>query len=231
MMKHKKSTLAAAGIGAASVALVASSAFAYPLYTVEVGGSSSPGTHAFTAVSGAVSFSVKHWTGSGWSYVSMGCTSATVGGNVRTGGPHTINPFLEITSFSASGCTAPGGAATMTMASAPWYVYGTSLATTPITDIVDTETQSFSAHLASVIPGVCGFDMGGFITGTFDENPVGTAPNQTQTLTLSETGYTGNLSVTSAGAGACLGTIGTGEAMDLSATFAVTVGDGLINLS
>ncbi|NRQ48739.1 hypothetical protein [Aeromicrobium stalagmiti] len=198
--------IALAAVGAAGPALATGST-----YTVAVGGSSAAGTHNITATAGALSFAVPTLT--------MGCSSANVpaspASTVASGAG--ITDIAAINKINFVGCTGPGGALTVTTVGS-WKLHGTSAATAGATDVISGHVENITANVSNA---VCRFTVTGSANGTFNE--------ATQKLTVSETGFTGNLKVTSASG--CLGQVTTGQNANFSGVFTVASADGAINAS
>lgn len=223
-MKLKHAGVLAA---AASAVLIAGPAFAAgPPYTVSVGGSSATATHPISATStGTVKFSAKNSSGT---IINMNCTSVTGSGNVYSGTG--INPVADITSTTWSGCTIPGGAATVTQ-TGTWNVTGTGSNATSGSETIAGYVGNVVAGVKTTAnPAICNFTvkgLGGTVngkaTGSFVE---GSSPQQ---LVISETGYTGNLELT--GVSGCLGQLQSGNKANFEATLNITSPDGAINLS
>ncbi len=212
-LKH----LAAGAVSVSLVALAGPAFAAGPPYTVSVGGSSAAGTHAITANSvGTVKFSAKNSAGT---IVNMNCTSVAGAGQVTSGTG--VNPVATITSTTWSGCTIPGGAATVSQVGT-WNVTGTGGNATAGTETVAGTIGNVTAGIQTTAnPNVCKFTATGAPTGSFDEAG--------QQLRISEVGYTGNLTLSNVSG--CLGRLQNGNAADFEANLAVTSPDGAIDLS
>ncbi|WP_447645002.1 hypothetical protein [Nocardioides zeae] len=208
----------AAGAAVAAVVTVSSPAFAAgPPYTVSVGGSSAAGSHAITAAStGAVTFNARNSSGT---VINMNCTSVSGSGTVTSGTG--VNPVASIGTTTWTGCTIPGGAATVTH-NGTWNITGTGTnATTGNESIAGYVGAANASVRTTANPNVCRFDVTGQARGTFNE--------ATQQLSISETGYTGNLKLSNVVN--CLGQLQNGNPANMLATLNVTSPDGAINLS
>lgn len=208
----------AAGVAAAAVITVSSPAFAAgPPYTVSVGGSSAAGTHAITAASaGNVQFSARNNAGT---VVNMNCTSVRGAGAATSGTG--VNPVATITSTTWTGCSIPGGAATVTQ-SGTWNVTGTGTNATTGNETIAGNVGNVTAGIQTTAnPNVCRFTVTGAPRGSFNE--------ATQQLVVSETGYTGNLVLSNVVG--CLGQLQNGNPANFATTLTVTSPDGAINLS
>lgn len=214
-MKFK--TLAAAA-AAAAVITVSSPAFAAgPPYTVSVGGSSAAGSHAITAAStGTVQFSARN---AGGTVINMNCTSVRGAGTVTSGTG--VNPVAAITSTTWTGCSIPGGAATVTH-NGTWNITGTGTnATTGNESIAGYVGGANASVQTTANPNICRFTVTGQANGSFNE--------ATQQLSISQTGYTSNLTLSNVVG--CLGQLQNGNPANMVANLAVTSPDGAINLS
>ncbi len=208
----------AAGAAVAAVVTVSSPAFAAgPPYTVSVGGSSAAGTHAISAAStGTVLFSARNNAGT---QINMNCTSVSGSGTVTSGTG--VNPVASIGSTTWTGCTIPGGAATITQAGT-WNLTGTGTNATTGNESIAGYVGNVSAGVRTTAnPNVCRFNVTGKANGSFNE--------ATQQLNVSETGYTGNLVLS--GVTNCLGQLQNGNPANFVANLNVTSADGAINLS
>ena len=204
-------------MGAAAAALTLATpamASAAPPYTVSVGGSSTAGSHPFTAASvGGINFATALNT--------MSCTSATASGTVQSGTG--LTTVATIASTGWSGCTEQFGTPLTVTHAGSWSLTPTGTATSGSTDVVAGKIIGVSAHVAdSSGTGLCDFTVGGNVDGSFNEG--------TQRLVIAETGADSSLTVTSV-AGDCLGTIAVGDAASFSGSYAITSPDGAINIS
>ncbi|MFW6775922.1 hypothetical protein ACOACO_16680 [Nocardioides sp. CPCC 205120] len=208
----------AAGVAAAAVITVSSPAFAAgPPYTVSVGGSSAAGTHAITASSAsAVQFNARNNAGT---IINMNCTSVRGAGAVTSGTG--VNPVATITSTTWTGCTIPGGAATVTQ-TGTWNVTGTGTNATAGNESVAGYIGNVTAGVQTTAnPNVCRFTVTGQPRGAFNE--------ATQQLSINETGYSGNLTLSNVVG--CLGQLQNGNRANFVANLNVASPDGAINLS
>jgi len=205
MMTHKKSKIAAVGLGAVALGMaVANSAMAVPV-TVTVGGHTS-GNWAVTASSGTVTFSAQDAT-----VVNMGCVSSNVPSstsNYATAGS-SVSDVATLGNVQFSGCTGPGGNMVVTQLST-WYLQADGGYTTGTSDDVTGTVTNVDAHVATTpLSSVCNFDVVGTARGVFHES--------TQTLDVDETGYTYNLTL--ANVNGCGGQLHDGDPADFAATY------------
>lgn len=208
----------AAGAAAAAIVAVSSPAFAAgPPYTVSVGGSSAAGTHTISAAStGTITFSARNSSGT---IINMNCTSVSGSGTASSGTG--LTQVASIGSTTWTGCTIPGGAATITQ-SGTWSVNGTGSNATTGNETIAGNVGNVTAGVATTAnPAVCSFRVTGTARGSFNE--------ATQQLVVSETGYTGNLTLSNVSG--CLGRLQNGNPANFGATLNVTSPDGAINLS
>ena len=210
-MKFKNAAIVTAGLALAGVAVAGPALATGSSYTVSVGGSSAAGTHNITATTtGSLSFAVPT--------LSMSCTSA----NVPTSPASTVASGTSITDIAAinkinfAGCVGPGGTLAVTTVGT-WKLHGTSAATSG-NDVISGHVENITANVSNA---VCKFTVTGQANGTFDE--------ATQTLQVSETGFTGNLKVSNVTG--CLGQVTSGQNANFTGTFNVASVDGAINAS
>lgn len=215
MQKSKMRAAVAVSAAGAALFLVTGSAWASPPYGVSVDSDSDPGNYSFGNSVGPVS-----WTMEDTTNVTMGCTGLQVAGTVTTG-PSNINPYLHFTSWSFGGCTGPGGNLLFTQTGTA-ALFGTTPATLPLVDDVVGYVDNIHFHVAtSPIAAICNYDIIGDFAADFDE--------PTQTLTLDETGFTGDLML--ANVSGCGGQLHDGDPVDMAFSFHPTVtGGGVINL-
>lgn len=217
-MRFKKTS---AGLAAGGLALIAGPAMASGLgTTVSVGGSTAGADHPITATSGPIQFDVLNDAGV---VISMTCESATVKApsSVHSGTGvvdlATIAPTMEWTK-----CQGPGGTLNVTNVG-DWHLHRDGSATTGL-ETVPGHVDDVTAQVDSAIPGICSFTVTGQAEGAFDET--------NQTLTVTETGFDGDLTIASVDPGApCLGQIQAGNPANFQGVFNVTSPDGAINLS
>lgn len=219
-MKIKHAT---AGLAAAGLALMAGPALASGAsHTVSVGGSPLTTSTTFTAAtptSGTnVLFSARNASGT---VINLNCTRATASGTIQPG-----VDVATITSSTFTGCTAPGGPVTVTQGGT-WKLHSPNAATSALETIVG-HVDDISASVKNTAnPVVCQFTVKGagsslgLANGTFNES--------TQSLAISETGYTGNLTLQSVSG--CGGQLQSGNAANFQATFAVTATGGAVNIT
>jgi hypothetical protein len=213
MKKLTMRTVGAASAAGTALLLMAGSAWASPPYGVSVGGDSSPGSYSFSN-----SVSPVLWTMQDSTTYTMGCTNLQVAGTVTTGASG-VNPYLELTSWSFNGCTGPGGNLRFTQTGTA-FLYGTTPATPALVDDIDSYLGSIQFHVATTpLASVCNYDIVGGFSADFDE--------PTQTLTLDETGFTGNLTLVNVSG--CGGQLHDGDPVDMAFSFSPAV-TGDINL-
>jgi len=231
--KNRTLKLAAAGAGAVALAALSTSAWASGGPGVIVGTDSSATWHDVSAATATVAntdeviFNAYDATTS--STVTMGCRTASSTGQVHSG------PFApeiaDINTVAFSTCHGPGGTMTVSkVGTAPWTLYATGGYTDANNDtIVTGYVDNVNAHVkTSPLSTVCNFDVTGLALGSFNET--------TQTLTVDETGFSGDLllsnvggSGTGTGSG-CLGDLHNGDPADFQATLSVSSADGAINV-
>jgi len=206
-------------VGAATVGLIALAGPAFaagPPYTVSVGGSSAAGSHSFTAAStGTVVFNAKNNAGT---VINMNCTAVSASGTITSGTG--VNPVANIASTTWTGCKIPGGNATVTQSGA-WNLTGTGSASSALETIAGYVGSVNAGVALTASPATCSFTATGQANGSFNES--------TQQIVISETGYTGNLTLS--GVGPCLGQLQNGNKANFGATLNVTSPDGAITLS
>ena len=207
----------AAGAAAASLVGLSGPAIAAgPPYTVAVGGSTS-GTQAVTAVSsGTVQFSARNSAGT---IINGNCTSVSGNGTVTKGTG--LTQVATIDSMTWTGCRTPFGPVAVAQ-SGTWVVNGTGSNATAGTETIAGYVGNVTAGVATTPSTICSFTVTGQASASFDE--------ATQTLKISETGYTGNLTLS--GVSGCLGQLQNGNPANFVANLNInTGGAGAINLS
>ncbi|GAB3070717.1 hypothetical protein [Nocardioides zeae] len=208
----------AAGAAVAAVVTVSSPAFAAgPPYTVSVGGSSAAGTHAISATStGTVTFNARNTSGT---IINMNCSSVTGSGTVTSGTG--VNPVATIATTTWTGCTIPGGAATVTH-NGTWNITGTGTNATTGNETIAGYVGGANASVRTTSnPNICRFTVTGQANGSFNE--------ATQQLNISQTGYSSNLTLSNVVG--CLGQLQNGNPANMVANLNVASPDGAINLS
>lgn len=206
-----------AGVATVGVVALSGPAFAAgPPYTVAVGGSTS-GTQAVTAASsGTVQFSARNNAGT---VINMNCTSVSGNGTVTKGSGLTQVATIDSTTWT--GCRVPGGPANVTQ-SGTWNITGTGSNATAGTETIAGYVGNVTAGVATTPSTICSFTVTGQANGAFSESA--------QQLQVSETGYTGNLTLS--GVSGCLGQLQNGNPANFVANLNInTGGAGAINLS
>lgn len=188
-----------------------------PPYTVSVGGSSAAGTHSFSAATtGTVRFSSKNNAGT---ILNQNCTSVNMAGSVTTG--TALSQVGDVGSSTWIGCSIPGGAFAATQVGT-WRWVGTGSNATSGQEIVQGRIEGLVVNWRTASnPNVCRYTMSGSARASFNES--------TQQLTVSETGYTGDLTLSNVFG--CLGQWQNGNKVNLEMTFNVSSPDGAIDLS
>lgn len=209
---------ALAGIAAALVLGTMTAAHAAgPPHTVPVGGSTTGAQAISFSSTGTVQFSVKNNAGT---VVHLNCSSVTGNATVMKGVG--VNPIAAITSTTWAGCRIPGMPFTVTQGGA-WDLAGLGSNASAGTETIGTQIQSVALGFAvTANPAVCSFTVTGHLDGAFNEG--------TQQLVVSETGYSGDLSLSNVGP--CLGQMQSGNAANMIFSANVSTGGaGAINLS
>jgi len=183
--------------------------------TSTIGGSSAAGSHTYTGA--ANSFDLFNDS------LAIHCTGASLSGTAISG-PGPVNPYLTSSAVTTSGCVGTKGV--LFNFNLIWTagndVYAVGPATSAATDDVRSWMDAVSIHAQTTpLAGVCSFDVSGFSSADFNE-PV-------QVLNLDEIGLTGHL-IASNVVG-CLGVLNNGDALNLTAGFALSIPDGPLNLS
>lgn len=219
-MRIKHATV---GLAAAGLALLAGPALATGAsHTVSVGGTNVTSPVAFTAATPTtgtnVLFSARNNSGT---IINLNCARATAAG--------TIQPGVDVASINSStfiGCTAPGGPVTVSQVGS-WKLHSPN-AYTPALQTVVGHVDNVEAGVQNTAnPVICKFTVKGagaslgLANGTFNES--------TQSLAVSETGYTGNLTLQNVSG--CGGQLQSGNPANFSATFAVSATGGAVNVT
>jgi hypothetical protein len=215
---------ASAGLAAAGLALLAGPALATGAsHTVSVGGTPLTGSTTFTAATPTtgtnVLFTVRNNSGT---IINLNCTRATASGTIQPG----VN-VATITSSTWTGCTAPGGPVTVAQVGG-WNLHSSNAYTSSAIENVVGHVDDISANVQNTAsPTICKFSVKGagpslgLASGTFSESA--------QSLSIAETGYTGNLSLQNVVG--CGGQLQSGNPANMSATFAVTAVGGAVNVT
>jgi hypothetical protein len=207
---------ASAGLAAAGLALLAGPALATGAsHTVSVGGTPLTGSTTFTAATPTtgtnVLFTVRNNSGT---IINLNCTQPGV--NVAT-----------ITSSTWTGCTAPGGPVTVAQVGG-WNLHSSNAYTSSAIENVVGHVDDISANVQNTAsPTICKFSVKG--AGTSLGLASGTFSESAQSLSIAETGYTGNLSLQNVVG--CGGQLQSGNPANMSATFAVTAVGGAVNVT
>ncbi|WP_110206559.1 hypothetical protein [Nocardioides daejeonensis] len=236
-MRSKVIGLAAAGATVATLGLAAA-AHASPA-TVEVAGSSADADYPFYALAAdpnpsdptamAIQFSVRNASNN---IINMGCKQVHAEGNVH-GGPVDLDGDAIATiqavsrantpeGFSHSewkGCKGPVNLDMTVVPLNDWEIHGYPPVSSGNDVIPGYISGPAGAPLRANVYATtgssgCSFEVEGYANGSFDEG--------NQTLSVNETGYTGNLKVVVAGGGStCLGLVGDGNAANFEGDFVV----------
>lgn len=219
-MKIKKATVLAGALGLGALALAGPALATSTPTNVSVGGSTAAASYNLTASApNTLTFSVQRST----TPLNMTCTSGAVPASpVSTvqGGPGVTN-IATLNKVNFSGCTGPGGALTVTTSGA-WTLHRTGgTVTSAQTDVVSGHIENITAVVSNT---VCEFTVTGQADGTFNE--------ATQTLTINETGFDGDLDVVRSTnpAKACLNQVPTTSVANFGGAFSVTTSGGPVNL-
>lgn len=231
----KKSLVGAAVGGLVVTAALGASAFAHPnTYTVSVGGSTAAGTHLFYAsdVNG-IAFSVKNGAGT---VTPMSCANVNAEGNIYSGSG--VDPIARITPVTLANapdiatpvdkpdqatewknCVGPFNLEMSVNQLNTWEVHATGAVTsgsdTTVAGYVSGPNDGpLQARVYATSGGKggtsCNFVVEGYADGNFNE--------ATQSLNVTETGYSGDLTVVSA-LGNCLGLVTVGSKADFTGAF------------
>ncbi|MFS3129372.1 hypothetical protein ACLM5J_13300 [Nocardioides sp. Bht2] len=225
----KRKLIGAGGLAIAAIGVLISSAFAHPPYDVEVGGSTATADHLFfgTSTPAGIDFSVDHLG----TITNMDCGDVNVEGKVHAGLNRnnpiaTIMPVTRVNTpetfhgLDWKNCRGPAGLAMTVQPTLNWELRASGPATAANTDVIAGQITGAGGGLltarvyATAAPGACDFTVSGVADGSFDE--------ATQALTVNETGYTGNLTITSIGSGGaanCFGLVGVGDSADFQGVF------------
>lgn len=179
-------------------------------YTVTVGGSSAPGSHAATAQSvGAVRWGYQN---PGTSTLQLTCSSMRL--DLSVGSGSSTGSLAAVPSGSSSGCTWPGGSMLYAHVGT-WQLDLTGPATSGSTDVIDGVLRNVRIDNSYA---VCRFKTVGEARVRFHE--------ATQRLEIVETGLSGLLRQTDVLG--CWGQLRNNGAVNWEASFAVTSPDGAI---
>lgn len=224
-IRNARRVATSVGVVGAALALTAGTAVAGGnLYTVAVGGSSSSGTHGYTAADNdGITFEVENQGTS--NVVTMTCDSVDVAGTIQSGSG--IEDIATIDSSTWNNCQF-GSIALEVSQVGTWVLNGDGPATSAATDVVDGHVHNVEAHVESTIPGLCSFNVRndndpemGRADGQFDE--------ATQVLRVNESGFSGDLTVYDVSG--CLGAVSNGDPANfLDGNFTINSPDGPINL-
>lgn len=228
----KKSAIFA-GIGAVAITgVMATNAFAHPnAYTVSVNGSTANADtmgYAVTQVlpSGkGVDFSVDN----GSTIVTMGCTQAEAEGVVHGGTGKDPQATIKAVTrantpegfdrVNMKGCIGPFNTPMTVQFLTDVEMHATGTATTGTETVAGylsgPSNGTLQAKVYATAGGPSGTSCNFTVSGT---NVAGAFNEATQTLSIADTGYSGNLTVTSA-LGTCLGQVPVGSVADFTANF------------
>ncbi|WP_235738003.1 hypothetical protein [Nocardioides alcanivorans] len=222
-----------------TTAAIGAAAFAHPYtYTVSVGGSTAPASHLFYAsdVNG-IDFSVKRLSDA--TVTPMSCDEVNAEGEVYSGtGIDPIGVIKQVSLANApdivgpannpgqatewKGCTGPFGLDMTVKQLNDWEVHadGTN-PTSALTNIVSgyvsgPNNDPLRAHVFATLGGKegtsCNFIVEGYADGNFDESD--------QTLNITETGFSGDLTVVST-EGDCFELVPAGSPADFEGSFEI----------
>jgi hypothetical protein len=219
-MNLRKSAIAPV---AATLALAAGPAWATGgSYTVAVGGSTAPGTHALSAANNGLSMQFLNNTGT---VINVACASVSASGNASSGSG--VTAIADVTGSTWASCPFPGGAWIISQVGT-WPFHGDMTTVSPAaTDVVAGHLHQVRVHVGTPT-GICSFDVAGNVGGSVLGRIDGTFDEAGQKLSLAETGFTGNLVLYNVRG--CLGQLQNGNRMNLRGDFAVNVPDGPINV-
>lgn len=220
-IKHTSAVLAAAGL-----ALLAGPAMATGAsHTVSVGGTavSAGSPVSFTAATPTTGTNVQFSALNNSNVVvNLNCNSSTASGTIQPG----VN-VATITSSTWVSCTAPGGAVTVSQIG-NWNLHSPNAYTAAANENVVGHVDDVEANVQNTAaPAVCRFRVKGTSTTTGLAN--GSFDESTQKLTVSETGYTGNLRLQSVSG--CGGQLQNGNPANFQAVYTVTATGGAVNVT
>lgn len=225
-----KKLFVSAGLAAAAIGVLVSSAFAHPPYQVSANGSTATADHIFfgTSSDAGIAFSVNH----NGTITNMGCDDVNVEGKVHAGTSlgkiATIMPVTRVNTpetfngLDWKNCRGPVGLAMTVVPNLNWEIWASGAATGANTDVIAGQVTGagggpLTARVyATGAPASCDFTVTGAADGSFNEG--------TQTLTVNETGYTGNLYISSiAGGGTanCFGLVGVNDPANFVGDFEI----------
>ena len=189
-------------------------------YTVSVGGSSTPGTHAFTATSGLTQVVVNG--------VTMTCTSTSVSGVVHSG--TAVQPIADVTSSTWNGCTDNFGTPLTVVQIGTWHLNGNDV--NVHAGLIDAHVigniSGINAHVYDTgLSGLCDFTVGGVADGWFNET------SSPQALHVTENGTDSSLKVTSLASSTsdCLGAVYPGAPAQFYGDYAINVPHGAVDVA
>lgn len=213
-MKIKQTVAATIGLGTLSVMVVTGPAIATGnAYTVAVGSDTASAAHPFTASSGsAVTWRVPT--------LAVPCSGASVPATPLStiSAGSAVTDVFSIAKVSFVGCSGPGGAMAVPT-SGTWTFHADSVATASSDEVISGHIENVSFKLLNA---ACDVTVTGVASATFDE--------ATQQLTIDESGFTGDLTVSDVKK-TMLSKFKNGQPFDLHAKLNVASPDGAINLS
>lgn len=231
----KRSAFGAGAVAVVTVGALASAALAAPPYLVTVGASTS-GDHVFFGTSvprtgGAheIDFQVKRAT----TVTDMYCTDVNVEGNVHAGTSSdghiaTITPLTRVNTpetfagMDWKGCKGPFNLDMAVEPDLDWEIWADGTSTTGNTDVISgVVTGPGGGNLTATVYAtglnrpLCEFEVEGFATGNWNES--------TQTLTITETGFTGNLEISALASltSNCGGLVAVGDPANFEGAFEI----------
>ncbi|GAA3661368.1 hypothetical protein GCM10022237_21580 [Nocardioides ginsengisoli] len=215
-------SLLAGALPALGALVLAAPAVASPPtnYTVSVGGSSTPGTHAFTATSGPTRFVVNGTT--------MTCASTSVSGVIHSG--TAVQPIADITSSTWNTCRDAFGTPLTVVQVGTWHLNGNDINVhAGLVDghIVGT-ISGINAHVYDTsMSGLCDFNVGGVADGWFNET------SSPQAVHVNENGADSSLKVTSLASTSsdCLGAVSPGAPTQFYGDYTINVPHGAVDVA
>lgn len=227
MRKHVLAVMS----GVLAICLVGATAFAHPnTYTVSVSGSTSPAAHRFFATADApIDFTV--WNGS--VATPMDCQEVNLEGEVTSGsGVDPVGVVKAVTrtntpeTFSHSEWKTCVSLGILPMTVVPlnnWEIHPTGTGvTSALTNVVPgyvsgPSNGALRAHVYATSGGPsgtsCNFVVEGRADGSFNE--------ATQKLTITETGFSGDLTIVNASGADCLGLVPDGADANFEGVFTI----------
>ena len=208
-----------AGLGASVLVLVMGPAVATGnSYTVAVGGSSSAGSAAITAVSdGTIFYDTEKPDGT---FLRWSCASAAVpagSGSIVSKGTN-VTDIAQLKGMAFTSCTTIGGALNVST-SGTWTMHATSPVTSGSSDTISVHLENVTILVSNAI---CSFRITGGLDGSFSES--------TQKLTIDEKADGTGQAATVTNVSGCLGQVKNNGKFKFQGTFSTSVAGGSVNL-